>query len=81
MKILLTADPEIPVPPQGYGGIERIVDSLARVLREWGHTVGLIAHPDLLSGGRPIWMAVPKLGRPGPYSAQRVRLASGGPLF
>jgi glycosyltransferase involved in cell wall biosynthesis len=28
MKILLTVDPEIPVPPVGYGGIERIVDML-----------------------------------------------------
>jgi hypothetical protein len=28
MKILLTADPELPVPPQLYGGIERIVHVL-----------------------------------------------------
>lgn len=46
MKILLTADPMIPVPPVGYGGIERIVDALVRHLRREGHTVGLLAHPN-----------------------------------
>lgn len=43
MRILLTADPEIVVPPIGYGGIERIVDALVRQFREEGHTVGLVA--------------------------------------
>lgn len=46
MRILLTADPEIPVPPVGYGGIERIIAGLIRHLRAQGHTVGLVAHPD-----------------------------------
>lgn len=46
MRILLTADPIIPVPPVGYGGIERIVDALARHYRAAGHTVALLAHPD-----------------------------------
>ncbi|HXQ80509.1 MAG TPA: glycosyltransferase [Opitutaceae bacterium] len=46
MKILLTADPTLPVPPAGYGGIERIVDALARHFRSRGHTVGLVAHRD-----------------------------------
>lgn len=46
MRILLTADPMIPVPPVGYGGIERIVDALLRHYRAAGHTVGLVAHPD-----------------------------------
>lgn len=49
MRILLTADPEIPVPPRGYGGIERIVDALVRALRARGHTVGLVAHADSAS--------------------------------
>lgn len=44
MRILLTADPEIPVPPTRYGGIERIVDSLVRYYREQGHDVCLLAH-------------------------------------
>ena len=46
MRILLTADPELPVPPKTYGGIERIVDSLLRGLVGRGHQVGLVAHPD-----------------------------------
>ncbi len=45
MRILLTADPMIPVPPVGYGGIERIVDALVRQYRAQGHEVGLLAHP------------------------------------
>lgn len=46
MKILLTADPEIPVPPILYGGIERIVDDLIRGYVGQGHDVTLFAHPD-----------------------------------
>jgi glycosyltransferase involved in cell wall biosynthesis len=46
MNILLTADPELPVPPKYYGGIERIIDMLACSLIERGHSVTLIAHPD-----------------------------------
>lgn len=45
MKILLTADPELPVPPGLYGGIERIVDMLIRAYVEAGHSVTLCAHP------------------------------------
>ena len=45
MRILLSADPSLPVPPKGYGGIERIVDALARCFRSQGHAVGLVAHP------------------------------------
>lgn len=36
----------LPVPPTLYGGIERIVDGLARELRARGHTTGLVAHPE-----------------------------------
>lgn len=46
MHVALTVDPEIPVPPELYGGIERIVDLLARGLSERGHEVTLLAHPD-----------------------------------
>lgn len=45
MRLLLTADPEIEVPPATYGGIERIVDVLVRRLRAAGHQVGLAARP------------------------------------
>ncbi len=44
MKILLTVDPEIPVPPEGYGGIERIVASLISEYRRLGHKIYLIAN-------------------------------------
>ncbi|HVU25332.1 MAG TPA: glycosyltransferase [Opitutus sp.] len=46
MRILLTADPELPVPPGGYGGIERLVDMWRCELRARGHTVGLAARRD-----------------------------------
>jgi len=43
MRILITADPEIEVPPRLYGGIERIVDGLVRRLSAGGHEVCLVA--------------------------------------
>lgn len=46
LRIALTADPELPVPPTHYGGIERIVDMLVRGLAERGHEVTLFAHPE-----------------------------------
>lgn len=46
MKILLTVDPEIPVPPIGYGGIERIVDMLIHQYVKKGHEVTLCANPE-----------------------------------
>jgi glycosyltransferase involved in cell wall biosynthesis len=51
LHIALTADPEIPVSPRLYGGIERIVDMLAKGLVERGHKVTLFAHPDSASAG------------------------------
>jgi glycosyltransferase involved in cell wall biosynthesis len=51
LNIAITADPEIPVPPRLYGGIERIVDMLAKGLVERGHKVTLFAHPDSASHG------------------------------
>lgn len=46
MNILVTTDPELPVPPRFYGGIERIVDLLVRGLVDRGHRVVLMAHRD-----------------------------------
>lgn len=46
MKIALTADPELPVPPRLYGGIERVIDLLIRGLVSAGHEVTLFAHRD-----------------------------------
>jgi glycosyltransferase involved in cell wall biosynthesis len=45
LSLLFTVDPELPVPPRRYGGIERIVASLVAELRRRGHRVGLAAHP------------------------------------
>ncbi len=44
MHLALTVDPEIPVPPRLYGGIERIVDMLVNGMRRLGHRVTLFAH-------------------------------------
>lgn len=46
MKILITVDPEIPVPPLNYGGIERIVDSLIKAYSERDNEVHLVANPE-----------------------------------
>jgi glycosyltransferase involved in cell wall biosynthesis len=52
LRVALTADPELPVPPLHYGGIERIVDMLARGLVARGHDVTVFAHPDSATAGR-----------------------------
>ena len=46
MRIAITVDPEIPVPPRLYGGIERVVHMLVGNLVERGHDVTLFAHGD-----------------------------------
>lgn len=46
MKIAITADPMLPVPPRLYGGIERVIDMLVRGLVVRGHDVTLFAHAD-----------------------------------
>jgi glycosyltransferase involved in cell wall biosynthesis len=45
MNILLTVDPEIPVPPGLYGGIERIIEILVNSYVQMGHSVTLCANP------------------------------------
>ena len=46
----MTADPEIPVPPSQYGGIERIVDLLTSALALRGHSVHLCANASSANG-------------------------------
>lgn len=46
LRILLTADAELPVPPILYGGIERVIDVLVKEFLALGHEVALVAHPD-----------------------------------
>jgi glycosyltransferase involved in cell wall biosynthesis len=43
VRVAEIAPPWFPVPPQGYGGIELVVDLLARLLQERGHDVTLFA--------------------------------------
>jgi glycosyltransferase involved in cell wall biosynthesis len=45
LRIAITADPYLPVPPRLYGGIERVLDFLVRGLADRGHRVTLFAHP------------------------------------
>ncbi len=59
LRVALTADPYIPVPPRLYGGIERVVDLLARGLAARGHRITLIAHPESRVPGRLIPYGVP----------------------
>ena len=46
MRIALIAPPWAPVPPAGYGGIEVVVDRLARGFQQAGHEVLLYATGD-----------------------------------
>ena len=46
LRVLVTADPELPVPPRFYGGIERVIQLLVDGLTRRGHDVTLLAHPD-----------------------------------
>jgi glycosyltransferase involved in cell wall biosynthesis len=71
MHIVITADPEMPVPPRNYGGIERIVDLLARGLVRQGHDVTLFGHPASSSGGQ----LIPFSGRSSASSFDTVRNA------
>jgi glycosyltransferase involved in cell wall biosynthesis len=45
MKILVIADPIVPVPPAKYGGTERVIDLMCRGLVKQGHHTHLIAGP------------------------------------
>jgi len=72
LRIALTADPELPVPPRLYGGIERVVDMLARGLVDRGHEVTIFAHPGSRTAGR----LIPWPGRASRSQADTVRNAA-----
>jgi glycosyltransferase involved in cell wall biosynthesis len=59
MRVALTVDPIIPVPPRLYGGIERVVDLLVRGLAARGHAVTLLAHPESRTAGTLVPYGVP----------------------
>src|SRR5690349_14883324 len=52
LRVLVTADPELPVPPRLYGGIERVIALLVSGLSERGHDVTLVAHGDSTANAR-----------------------------
>jgi glycosyltransferase involved in cell wall biosynthesis len=54
LRIAVLAPPWIPVPPQGYGGIEKVVDLLCTALVARGHEVTLFAAPGSHSSARVI---------------------------
>src|SRR3954463_199988 len=62
MKIVITADPFIPVPPVNYGGIERIIHFLAEGLTKQGHDVALVAHQDSKVNIRLLKYPLPRKG-------------------
>ena len=45
LRVVLVVDPKLPVPPQGYGGTQRIAGALARGLVARGHRVTVVAGP------------------------------------
>lgn len=59
MRLLITADPYLPVPPPLYGGIERVVALLVDGLEARGHRVVLLAHPGSRTPARLIPYGVP----------------------
>jgi glycosyltransferase involved in cell wall biosynthesis len=46
MRIGMIAPAWLPVPPPAYGGTETVIDTLTRGLRDAGHSVLLVCHPD-----------------------------------
>lgn len=64
LRIAITVDPYLPVPPDLYGGIERVVDFLVRGLVNRGHRVTLYAHPESKTLGINVpYGAPPHTGR------------------
>ena len=55
MRVLVIADPHIPVPPSHYGGAERIIALYGEELRRLGHHIDLIAAPGSRGFGGPIY--------------------------
>ena len=54
MRIAQIAPPWLPVPPEGYGGVERLVGNLTEGLADRGHDVTLFAPPGSRTRGRLI---------------------------
>jgi glycosyltransferase involved in cell wall biosynthesis len=79
LRIAITADPYLPVPPRLYGGIERVVAMLVAGLMRRGHHVTLIAHPDSHTPARLIPYGIPP--HRGPIVRARELAQVGGTLL
>jgi len=55
VRILVIADPHIPIPPVNYGGAERIIAFLCAGLAELGHEIRLLAAPGSKNYGGGLW--------------------------
>ena len=70
LRVALIAPPYFPVPPSGYGGIERVIAVLAAGLAERGHDVTLVAAAGSVADARivtPLETA-PLLGDPSSFT-------------
>jgi glycosyltransferase involved in cell wall biosynthesis len=65
VRIAVIAPPWLPVPPPAYGGLEAVVDTLARGLRDAGHEVLLFATGDSTCSVRTDWVVDEPVGTAG----------------
>lgn len=77
MRLAITVDPNIPVPPALYGGIERVVDMLVRGLVSRGHHVTLFAHPASATAGTLVPYGVPPHSGWAPRAAELWQVGAG----
>lgn len=75
LRIAITADPYVPVPPTEYGGIERVVDFLVEGLLARGHRVTLFAHPDSRTAAELVPYGVPPHVGPLPRARELAEVA------
>lgn len=52
LRLLIVADPVVPVPPTGYGGAERMIADVVVGMRERGHRITLMAGQTSITGIR-----------------------------
>lgn len=73
MRIAIIAPPWVPVPPTGYGGIELVLDTLARGLDTAGHEVMLFTTGDSTCPVRKEWVyeTAQGIGRAGVVTEMR----------
>ena len=69
MRIAIIAPPWVPVPPPAYGGVEAVLDGLARGVRDAGHDVLLFATGDSTCPVPTRWILDTAAGTTQPGSA------------